>query len=103
MSNTDLEIITPDFSATNSFHSYATTGLSLLAGLLIGLPFIEHQPLLFLISGIMGGLVGFRWRSSRFFMYLAALTVLIISGIVMSYGFPVPELDAVHTQTPSIN
>jgi uncharacterized membrane protein YccC len=93
MSTTNLEVTTSQSCPISSFHSYATTGLSVLAGLLIGLPFIEQQPLVFFLSGAMGGVVGFRWRRSRFFMYLAAITVLIISGIVMSNGFPAPPLD----------
>lgn len=76
-------------SDTPLYQSASTIVLSAMTGLLLALPIAEPSwqgALLLVAFTVLGGLIGYRRRTSRVFFYISALSVLVLSSLFARDG-----------------
>lgn len=78
-------------TAVTQFLPFANVILGLLMGLLVGIPVSWSMTpvpaiatLIIAVFTGLGGLAGYRRRNSRGFMYLAIISVLVLTSIISS-------------------
>lgn len=81
-------MIEPSIDRYPEFMKFAAILLSALVGVLIAFPLIiagDANNLYFLpIAALLGGLVGYRRRNSRIFLYFCMLAVIILAFVISS-------------------